>query len=75
MVVKGLSDVIDIWDETSPNRTSVFRWHSEGNHAIKLRSKQIGVFVSTEELLKGIFLFCVEYELFFTNIPENLVIQ
>lgn len=74
MIIKHFSDVIDIWNEPFPDCTPVLRWHSKSYHPIKLTSKEIGVFVPAEELLEGIFLFCVECKLFFTYIPENLVV-
>jgi hypothetical protein len=74
MVVKDLSNIIDIRNEAFPNCSPILRWYSKSNHTIKLRSQEIGVFMSAEKLLESVFLFSVEYKLFFANISENLVI-
>jgi hypothetical protein len=74
VIVEHIGNVIDIWDEATPNCCAIFRRHSKGYDAIKFRSQKIGVFVPAEEFFEDAFLVSVEYELFFANIPENLVV-
>ena len=75
VIVEDICNIIDIGNEAAPNCGAVFRRYSEGYKAIKLRSKEIRLFVSAEEFFKHAFLISVEYKLFFTNFPENLVVQ
>lgn len=75
MAVKHLGNVIDIGDEAFPDRAPILGGYSKSNHAIKLRSEEIGVVVSAEELLEGVFLFGVEYKLLLAYVPEYLVIE
>ena len=75
MAIKHLGNVVDIRNEGFPDCTPILRGYSKSNHAIKLRGEEIGVLVSAEKLLEGVFLLSVEYKLLLAYIPEYLVIE
>lgn len=74
LAVLHIGYIIDVGDQAAPDCAAVLGRHPKGQETIKLRREEIGIVVPAEEFLEAVFLGSVEYELFFPDVPVDLVV-